>query len=185
MKKIIIIILAITFTSCNSNSLKKEFDCVTNTNFSELKEHRDFLKNFRIKIPKSWKTTHYYDEYSAEIYSADTTKQLTETIILEMAWRQGELNLDTDFAKKINDTIQQRELLKLTKEGYGTFKEKPMYYNLSEGYRSGISYHYLQVYLKTNIDEYIMLTSKIFGNKLTEERICESVELFETLELIE
>ena len=185
MKKILILILTIGFISCQNNSLKKEFNCETDADFSELKEYRDFLKNFRVKVPKNWKTTLYYDEYSSEIYSADTTKQLTDTYVLEMSWKQGELNIDENFAKKINDTLQLRERLKMTKSGFGKFKKKPMYFNLAEGTRSGIQYKYLQVYLKTNIDEYITLTSKVFGDKLVDERLCESVELFESLQLIE
>lgn len=185
MKKLIILTLAIGFISCQNNSLKKEFNCETNAEFSELKEYRDFLKNFRIQVPKNWKTTLYYDEYSSEIYSADTTKQLTDTYVLEISWKQGELNIDKGFANKINDTLQLKEHLKMTQSGFGKFKEKPMYFNLSEGTRSGISYKYLQVYLKTNIDEYITLTSKIFGDKLVEERLCESVELFDGLKFIE
>lgn len=185
MKKIVILILAIGIVSCQGNSLKKEFDCETNAKFSELKEYRDFLKNFRIEVPKSWKTTLYYDEYSSEIYSADTTKQLTDTYVLEISWKQGELNIDEAFAKKINDTLQLKEQLKMAKSGFGKFKKKPMYFNLSEGTRSGIDYKYLQVYLKTNIDEYITLTSKVFGDKLVEERLCESVELFNNLKLID
>ncbi|MDY7396379.1 hypothetical protein UMM65_14100 [Aureibaculum sp. 2210JD6-5] len=185
MKKAIIIILAIVFISCQSNSLKEQFNCEIDVEFSELKEYRDFLKNFRIQVPKNWKTTLYYDEYSSEIYSADTTKQLTDTYVLEMSWKQGELEINDDFAKKINDTLQLKEQLKMTKSGFGKFKKKPMYFNLSEGTRSGINYKYLQVYLKTNIDEYITLTSKVFGDKLVDERLCESVELFESLQLIE
>lgn len=185
MKKIIFLILTIGFISCQSNSLKKEFNCETNAEFSELKEYRDFLKNFRISVPKNWKTTLYYDEYSSEIYSADTTKQLTDSYVLEMSWKQGELDLNEAFAKSINDTLQLKEQLKMTKSGMGEFKGKPMYFNLSEGKRSGIDYKYLQVYLKTNIDEYITLTSKVFGDQLVNERLCESVELFDSLELIE
>lgn len=185
MKKLTILILAISFISCQSNSLKEQFNCETNSGFSELKEYRDFLKNFRVKVPMKWKTTLYYDEYSSEIFSADTTKQLTDSYLLEMSWHQGELTLDDSFAKKINDTLQLKEQLKMTKSGFGKFKKKPMYFNLSEGIRSGINYKYLQVYLKTNIDEYITLTSKVFGDKLVEERLCQSVELFESLQLIE
>ncbi len=185
MKKLIIIIIAIGFVSCQSNSLRKEFNCETKTEFSELKEYRDFLKNFRIQVPKSWKTTLYYDEYSSDIYSADTTKQLTDSYVLEMSWKQGELILDKTFEEKIKDTLKLKEQLKIIKSGFGKFKEKPMYFNLSEGTRSGIKYKYLQVYLKTNIDEYITLTSKVFGDKLVNERLCASVELFDGLTLIE
>ena len=60
-----------------------------------------------------------------------------------------------------------------------------MYYNLSEGIRSGINHKFLQVYLKTNIDEYITLTSKVYGDSLVDQRICNSIEIFDNLKLIE
>lgn len=185
MKRIIILILTIGFVSCQSNLLKQEFACETNADFSELKEYRDFLKHFRVQVPKNWKTSLYYDEYSSDIYSADTTKQLTDSYVLEMSWKQGELKLDGAFAKNINEKLHFEEKLKVTKSGFGKFKKKPMYFNLSEGIRSGINYKYLQIFIQTNIDEYITLTSKIFGDKLVDERLCQSVELFDSLELIE
>ncbi|QCX39241.1 hypothetical protein FF125_12635 [Aureibaculum algae] len=185
MKKLIILVLAIGFVSCQSNSLKKEFNCGASSENSELKEYRDFLKHFKIEIPKSWKTTLYYDEYSSDIYTADTSKQFTDSFVVEISWKQGELTLDESFAKKINDTLQFKEKLKMVKSGFGEFKEKPMYYNLSEGSRSGMNHKFLQVYLKTNIDEYITLTSKVYGDSLVDQRICNSIEIFDNLKLIE
>ncbi|MBJ2172731.1 hypothetical protein JBL43_00685 [Aureibaculum sp. A20] len=185
MKKLIIIVLAIGLVSCQSNSLRKEFNCNAGIENSEMKEYRDFLKHFKIEIPKSWQTSLYYDEYSSDIYTGDTSKQFTDSYVVEISWKQGELNLDESFAKKINDTLQFRDQLKMIKSGFGEFKEKPMYFNLSEGVRSGLNHKFLQVYLKTNIDEYITLTSKVYGDSLADERICKSIDLFDNLELIE
>ena len=165
--------------------LKKEFKCENSSNFSELKEYKDFLKNFKIKIPNHWKTNLYYDEYSSEVFSADTTKQLTETYILDISWKQGELKLDNSFSNSLTDSLKVKQQLIVVKDGFGKFKNKPSYFSLSQGQHSGYPYQYLQVFIKTNIDEYITLTSKIYGDSNIDERLCHSVELFDGIQLID
>ncbi len=185
MKNLIIILITISLVSCQSSILDKEFDCEKSTNLSELKEYKDFLKNFKIDIPKNWKTNLYYDEYSSEIHSADTTKRLTKTYLLNISWNQGELNLDDTFANNINDSLRIKEHLKVIKSGFGKFKSSPSYFNLSVGQHSGYPYQYLQVFIKTNVDEYIQLTSKVYGKDNVDKRLCESIEIFDGIKLLE
>ncbi len=185
MKNLIILLIAISVISCQSNILDKEFNCEKSTNLSELKEYKDFLKNFKIDIPKNWKTNLYYDEYSSEIQSADTTKRLTKTYLLNISWNQGELNLDDNFANSLNDSLRINDRLTVTKSGFGKFKNKPSYFNLSTGQHSGYPYQYLQVFIKTHFDEYIRLTSKVYGKDNIDERLCESIELFEGIQFLE
>ncbi len=182
---IILLIIVISLTSCQSNLLDKEFNCENSTNFTELKEYKDFLKNFTIDLPKDWKTSLYYNDYSSEIQSADTAKQLTKAYLLNIAWNQGELKLDETFANSINDSLRINDHLKVTKNGFGKFKNKPSYFNLSVGQDSGYPYQYLQVFIKTNVDEYITLTSKIYGKDDVDKRLCESIELFEGIQFLE
>jgi len=185
VKNLIILLIAITSISCQSNILDKEFNCEKSTNLSELKEHKDFLKNFKINVPNSWKTNLYYDDYSSEIQSADTTKQLTKSYLLNISWNQGELNLDDTFANSINDSLRINEHLKVVKSGFGNFKSKSSYYNLSAGQHSGYPYQYLQVFIKTDVDEYIRLSSKIYGKDNADERLCESIEVFNSIQFLE
>ena len=88
-----------------------EFDCGSNTNNYELKEYQDIFKKYKIKLPKSWKTQLYYDEFQSQIFSADTTKSLADTYILDISWHQGELNLDESFAQRVKDTLAATEQL--------------------------------------------------------------------------
>ena len=185
MKKIILLLIAISVISCQSNLLDKEFKCEKTTNLSELKEYKDFLKNFKIDIPKNWRTSLYYDEYSSEIQSADTTKQLTKTYLLNISWNQGELNLDDNFANSLNDSLRINEHLKVLKSGFGKFKSNPSYFNLSVGQHTGYPYQYLQVFIKTNVDQYIRLTSEVYGKDNIDERLCESIKVFNSIQFIE
>ncbi len=183
MNKIIILFLTIILSfnfSCKKNDVKEAFQCKSNTNFSNTKTYEDVLKHFKIDIPKSWKTNLYYDEFESELYSADTTKQLSETYIIDISWRQGELHFDDEFEKKVNNNLS-KEKLKTINSGYGKFKKLPMFYNYSKGVNLKFDYHYVQIYVKFKTDEYYMFTTKFYGDKFIEERICSSLSLFEKI----
>jgi len=175
----ILLAVATIFFSCNTNSVREAIDCNTTTNFADTKEISGFLKHFKLKIPKNWKSELYYDETQSRFYSGDTTKQLTDTYIIDVTWHQGEIKLDSDFEQIIENDLKMNEKLKPIKGGFGTFRNIPCYYNLAQGTNSGFTYHYLQIYLKTNVDEYYNLTTKVYGDEFIDERICESLSLFE------
>ena len=185
MKKIALVIgIIVLLNSCGEKSLKDEFNCKSSGENLELKEFRDALKKFRVKIPKKWKTELYYDEFQSEIYSADTTKGLTDTYIFDIAWHQGELNLEPAFDQSVRDTLAIKEQLSYLRSGFSNFKENPIYWNLSKGTNSGYEYQSLQVYIKTELDEYITFSTKVYGTEAIEERLCQSIAYFYNLEII-
>lgn len=185
MKKLIYLIMSTSLLlSCAKNDLKKEFNCKGKIEMSDVKQYRDILKKFKIDLPKNWKTNLYYDEFSSELFAADTTRGLTNSYILDISWRQGELNIDKAFEKALNDSLQLKENLKTARSGNITFKKFPAFWNLSSGEKSGYPYNFLQVFVKTEIDEYIVMTSKVYGNENVNERLCESVDIFENLNIL-
>ncbi len=181
----IILILFLTLISCQKEDLTEVFNCKGTTNFSKTKEYTDVLKHFKINIPKSWNTELYYDEFQSELYSADTTKRLTETYIVDITWHQGELVFNNDFEQKVIQVLKGKEHLKVVKSGYGKFKKLSSYYILSQGKNSNHDYHFLQIFIKYKADEYYTLTTKIYGNEFIEERICTSISLFKDITFIE
>jgi len=185
MKKIIVLALIISFISCQKNDLKKEFNCKSTTAFSDTKEIRDILKKFKIKFPRSWKTQLYYDEFQSEIYSADTTKSLTEAYILDISWHQGELNLNDTFDQSVKDTLAIKENLSPVRSDFIKFKERPSYWNLSKGKNGNHTYHFLQVYVKTEVDEYFTFTTKVYGDENVDSRLCEAIQLSDGIVFIE
>ena len=186
MKRIIILMMiAVGLISCGKNDVLKEFDCKSKSNIGSIKESRDILKKFKIDLPVSWKKQLYYDQYKSQIYAADTTKQLTETYILDIAWHQGELYFDDSFEQKINDTLRINEKLVPVKSGFGKFHKKDMYWNLSTGLYNNYPYNYLQVYIKFEIDEYFLLTTKVYGDQNVDERLCESLMVTDKIKFIE
>lgn len=177
MRKILVILFTISLISCQNNDLKTAFSCESTTSFSNTKEVRDIMKKFKVKFPSHWKTQLYYDEFQSEIYSADTTKSLTETYILDISWHQGELNLNQTFDQNVKDTLLKKENLSAVKSDFIKFKKKPSYWNLSKGKNGKHTYHFLQVYVKTEVDEYFTFTTKIFGDNNVDERLCESIKI--------
>lgn len=183
MKQIVLLLITLMLFSCSSNSLKKEFNCKGNFELTT-KEYHDVLKKFTIELPETWKTQMYYDEYSSEIFSADTTKALSESYIFDASWKQGELNINDSFTKSLKDSLKLKEELTTVRSGILEFNGKPGFWNLSKGTKMGHTYHYLQIFVKTGVDDYITSTTKVFGNENVDERLCESVTLFDNLNLI-
>ncbi len=185
MKKIIILLLTISFISCQKNDLKSEFNCKSTTSFSNTKEIRDVLKKFRLTLPSNWKTELYYDEFQSEIFSADTTKSLTQTYLLDISWHQGELNLNEAFDQTVKDTLAIKEKLSPVKSSFIKFKDKPSYWNLAKGKYGEHTYHFLQVYVKTEVDEYFTFTTKVYGDENVDDRLCEAIQISDKIEFIE
>ncbi|PIE49406.1 MAG: hypothetical protein CSA39_02795 [Flavobacteriales bacterium] len=176
--------LAVLLVSCGKDQLSNHFNCKDINTKNNLKEYRDFLKNFYIEIPDNWKTELFYDEYSSSVFAADTTKNLTESFLLDISWRQGELNIDDAFKKQLQDSVLNTQRLTTIKDGMITFKDKPSFFNLAGGKQGNYNYQFFQLYVKTGMDEYITLTSKVYGDKKIARRICESIAYFNTLRII-
>ncbi|MCK5638817.1 MAG: hypothetical protein KAH67_08900 [Flavobacteriaceae bacterium] len=180
-----LIIVIVLITSCKKDDgIKNAFDCNTPSQFTNAKEYKDVLSKFKLKIPKYWKTNLYFDEFRSEIYSADTTKQLSETYIIDVTWHRGELRFDEEFEEKINENITKKGNLITLNSGYGRFKRHKSYFNLSVGENTDITYHYLQIFMKYNTDEYYTFTTKIYGEDFVSERICTSIQVFENIKFI-
>jgi len=184
MKNFVLALTAICIlASCEKNELRETFDCST-YGFANLKSHTDILKHFKMDIPSDWKTSFYYNEYASDIYSADTTKQLTETFIIDASWKQGELHLTDDFVKKI-DTLNMQDSLMTSVSQFAKIKNKLSYINVSNGEQSGHPYQHLQIFIKLGVDDYLTLSSNIYGDKLAKDILCISLYLFNRIELLD
>lgn len=185
MKNILLLLVALSLLACQKNDLIKEFKCKSTTEFSDTKEIRDVLKKFKLTLPSTWKTQLYYDDFQSEIYSADTTKSLKETYILDISWHQGELELNEFFDQTVRDTLAIKEGLSLVKSNFSEFHNKPCYWNLSKGKSGEFTYHFFQVYVKTEVDEYFTFTTKIYGDENIDERLYSSIQLTDQINFIE
>ena len=171
--------------SCSQGAFEKEFGCETPMSFTNKKEFNDVLNHFSMEFPKKWKTKLYYDEYQSKIYSADTTKNLSETYIIDVTWHQGELLINEAFEEKINKNVQVELDLIPVKWDKGEYLGKPAFYHISTGKTPNMNWHYLQIYRQHKPDEYYTFTSKIYGDELVDERLCASFAVFKEIEFLE
>lgn len=184
MNKLTIITLLITlsFFSCKKDALSTEFNC-SSSSVGETKETIDILKKFKLNIPTNWKKQLYYDEYKSQINTADTTKNLTETYLLNISWHQGELLFDESFNNRIKTNLAN-EKLEVEKSGKTVFKDKETYYNLSKGQFGDYPYNLLQIFVKSGTDDYLLFVTKVYGDKNVNERFCESISIVNDLTIL-
>lgn len=183
MKYLYLSITIIILTSCKKQSnLQKDFICKT-ISFSKTKEILDFKKQFSISTPNNWKTNLYYDNTQTQIYTADTTKQLSDTYILDIAFNSGELILDESFKNKIIEDLKEEQLQNL-KFKFDTFKKKSCLWFVSKGMKKKLDYYYFQMFVLNSPTDYYEITTKIYGNELLDERLCESIAIISEMKFL-
>lgn len=185
MKRFLLnIILLFTVISCSKQSeLSNVLDCETEK-IENTKTILDFNKNFRIDIPTTWKTDLYYDKYQSELFTADTTKQLTSTYILDVSFNLGKLDFDNQFYKKTDSIIQISNFKKL-KSGIIEFQSKPAHWYISKGFRNNFEYHQFNLTVQLSENTYFNAYTDVYGSENVEKRICESISLIETIEFLQ
>jgi hypothetical protein len=163
--------------------LDQIFNC-NNIDLTDTKNISDFNKNFKLDIPISWNTALYYNSYQSEIFTADTTKQLTESFIFDVSFNLGELNFDDNFYKK-TDSILTANNLQIVKSGNHRFQEMPAYWYLVKGSKRGFTFHQFNLMVKNTPNAYFKAYSEIYGDEHINERICESIGLLKNIEFLE
>jgi len=176
---------ALVLVSCQNSKFEKEFECDTPISYTQTKNFKDVLNHFEIEVPSNWKSELYYDEYQSALYTADTTKTLRETYILDIAWHQGELVLNKDFEVRVAENATRNLKLIPVKSGFGEYLGHPAYYHIATGKSDDLSWHYLEVYVQHKVDEYYTFTSKIYGNEFVSERICASFSVFNEITFLD
>ena len=185
MKNFIIsVLIVLAFCGCSKRSeLSDIFNCKTKK-LEDTKNISDFKKNFRLDIPISWKTELYYNSFQSEIFTADTTKQLTESFIFDVSFNLGELDFNDTFYKR-TDSIITANNLQIIKSGNQPFQKMPAYWYLVKGTKKGFPFHQFNLMVKNSSNAYFSAYSEIYGDAHINERICESLGLLENIEFLE
>ncbi|MEE9407510.1 MAG: hypothetical protein V3V28_05490 [Polaribacter sp.] len=180
MKYVIIFVTSLLFFSCqNSSEINKDFDCKVE-NYQNLEEVKDVKNLFSVEIPKNWKTNLYYDALQSSIYTADTTKQLTETLLLDVTYIKKEINFDEDFKlKKEQENLVKKLIQVKTKEII--VLNKPSYYTISKGTKSGFNYQVCEIFMKVNNQNFILAKAEVYGGSLVNERMCKAINLIKKI----
>ena len=102
---------ALLLTGCQQPSLQKALfgSCKSTQQEQAQKNIKDLHQRFEISIPSDWKKEFFIDSSSTRFYCADTTKDLTDTYIVEIGHYLKNTTLDTLFVKKIEDEVLQKK----------------------------------------------------------------------------
>lgn len=178
------LLFIVIFSSCSKQtSLQKEFICETQS-FTNTETVNDFKNKFSVTIPKHWKTQLYFDNLQSQIFTADTTKNFTNTYQINFEYNSGDLKVNEEFKTKIITDLKTNNL-QLLKSKQDNFKEKPSFWTVSKGKKSNYDFYYFEMFVKSSKINYIKVTSEIYGNKNIDERFCESIAIIEQMELLE
>jgi hypothetical protein len=176
----LILIIFFTLACSNSSQLNKEFGCKT-SQVNNMEKETDFFENYSVKIPNTWKKSFYYDDLQSEIFVADTTKVFEDTYILEFSMLNGKMEANEVFKKMVYQKANATQLEKI-KDNFISFKGKKGYYFYGKGKIQQVELHVFQYYLQINDKQYFMAKSEIYGNEKVKERLCESIQIFNSLD---
>ena len=173
---------ALLFISCKQHSiLKQDFNCKESF-FSNLKEIKGPNGNFSAQIPSNWKINRFTDAIQSSIYGADTAKQLTKTILLDLSYISNPIEINELFKRKVeNENLSNKLIQKKTKEL--NFLNKPSYYVISMGKKGPYNYKSLQLLITTNKEKTMLIKAEIYGDSLVDERLCKAITLIEKIKI--
>ena len=176
------LITSLLFVSCAKQSeVSKDFNC-ENISFSNLEKVNDFRNKFEIEIPKSWKTNLYYDKIQSSIYTADTTEQLTETVLLDVSYINDKINFNEDFILKQEQNHLSKNLIKTVSKNI-TFDDKPSFYAIYKGKKGRFLYQTCDFFIKINEEKFIHCKVEVYGDSLVNNRMCKAFILIEKIKI--
>ena len=178
--RIIVLLFCLSFIACGSPSqLEIENGCAADVPINTTVK-KDFKKNFKLQVPNSWKTSHYYTPISSEMFIADTTKQLTGSYIMELSYHDAELNLGSELKAKI-DMFNMENRYSLVDSNELRYKEHPAAFFTLRGKKNNYDVLIFDLYVKTSKTSYFNSRTEIYGNTNIQERLCESLAILNTI----
>ncbi|WP_397446569.1 hypothetical protein [Polaribacter sp. R77954] len=183
-KYIVIFLASLLFFSCNKKSeISKVFNCETAT-FNHLEKVDDVKTLFSIDLPKDWKINLYTDVVQSSIFTADTTKQLTETVLLDVTYISNKINFDEAFLLQQEQEHLAKNLIK-TKSKRVVFLEKPSLLMQFKGIKGQFPYQVSNLFIKLNNSNFILAKTEIYGDSLVNQRLCKAFSLLEKMHIKE
>ncbi|TXD51767.1 MULTISPECIES: hypothetical protein [unclassified Polaribacter] len=182
MKYGFIFIALLLFFSCNKKTgISKHLNCET-TEFKNLEKVEDVKNLFSVDFPKNWKINLYQDEIQSSIFAADTTKQLTETILLDVTFINQKINLDESFLLKQEQENLVNNLIKIKTKEF-IFLEKPSIYMIYRGKKGKFSYQICTIFIQINEENSMLAKTEIYGDIHINNRFCSAFSLLENIKL--
>jgi hypothetical protein len=162
----------------NSSQLFTDLNCESIA--EEVTVESDFENKFTIPVPKTWKINLYYDNAQSSIYFADTTKQLTETMIVDVTFIKQKTSFDKAFLKKIQENYGKAGLQEAQTKEF-ELNTYTSYYTIAKGMRNNFPYTICNVFIGTNREKLIHAKLEVYGDSLVNNRLCKGINLIEKI----
>lgn len=183
MRFILSFFCVLVISSCNKKSgLSINMDCSKEL-FLNLETIEDVKKSFVVQFPEDWKTNLYYDESQSSIYTADTTKQLTETMLLDITSVNKKITFDSLFVKKLKNNLKQDNLEETFSKEL-IFHHKNAYYTKAIGTKRSFDYQIAHLFIAIDQNNYIHSKIEVYGDSLVNERMCKGLQLIEKIQYL-
>lgn len=185
-KKILFIffLTSLLIISCAKKSeLAEILDCYE-SKYNNLETVNDVKGKFTIDLPKHWKINLYQDEVQSSIFAADTTKQLTATVLLDVTYINNKINFNEAFLLKQEQENLAKSLIK-TKSKEIIFLEKPSLLMQFKGVKGKFPYQVSNLFIKLNSTEFILAKTEVYGDSLVNQRFCRAFSLIEKMNIKE
>ncbi len=180
MRNILFYLSLALLISCNSQSeISKNLNCNPES-YSNLETIEDFKKLFTVKFPDNWKTNLYYDNNQSSIYSGDTTKQLTETFLIDVTHISKGVDFSGDFIQEFKTSLANQKLVESTSYDL-KFQKQNAYYSRAMGQKGKFAYQICNLFIQIDPKNYIHAKTEIYGDSLVNERICNAMSLIEKI----
>ena len=183
MKKILLLVF-VCLSACESKlKIVRELNCDP-TSYSNLEKVEDFKKLFTVEFPDHWKTNLYYDSLQSSVYTADTTRQLTETFLIDITHVDSKLILDDEGIQKFEESIKNQGFV--TSDSYQfIFQDLPSFYTRAKGKKRGFTYEVCNLFIQTGDAKYVHVKTEVYGDSLVDQRICNAFSLIEKIKINE
>lgn len=177
-----VLITTLLFFSCQKQSeISREFKCESVT-YDNLENNEDVQSMFSIEIPENWKTNLYQDEIQSSIFTADTTKQLTETVLLDVTYIQKKIEFNEAFLLQQEQESLSKGLINIKSKALKII-EKPALYLLFKGKKGKFDYHICNAFIKVNESNFILAKTEVYGDTLINQRFCKALSLINNIKL--
>tara|TARA_B100000795_G_C22805741_1_gene444781 strand:- start:1595 stop:2155 length:561 start_codon:yes stop_codon:yes gene_type:complete len=179
--RILFLASILSFSCTNKSEIIKDFNCL-NSGFDKLEKVDDVKGLFSIQLPTNWKINLYQDEVQSSIFAADTTRQLTETVLLDVTLINNKINFDDVFLLQQEQENLARNLIK-TKSKKITLLEKSSIYIVYKGKKGEFNYQTCHTFIKIDEKNIIFAKTEVYGDSLVNERFCNSFSLIENIKI--
>lgn len=163
------------------------FSCKTINNESEsdLKKVFDLKGKFEIELPSNWHKEYNSTEFSSGIISSDTTKEVSETIIINVNWNQDTIYINSHL-EKLMDSLNLTVGLETKIKKSGRINEYRTYFNYSTRLDSTTELRYNQLLYILNSDSisgHILLMASIYGDSISQRQSEQIAEIVKSIKL--